>query len=148
MELIEISKRIITSLDAFEGSRPVVNSREVIIVRGRSKLKIKAKDIKPKLNEIFKDLNLKKESIESERVEKIVGQIDARLRMTNDIIDTPNVLGIEKLKNSFEVTGSAVEYLIGTKDNIVVFLVMGMDKSGMGPKFVETMISKIDPNQL
>jgi hypothetical protein len=146
MEVLQVSRDIITYLDAFKGSKPVTKSNEVIIVRGKSAHKLKPEEVQPKLEELFKEMEFKEVQVTSEKAQEITTQVDEKIRKTNEIMEDPaDVLGLEKMKESFEITGFEADYMIGTKEDIAAYVVMWMDKSGFGPMFVETMVVKLDP---
>ena len=46
------------------------------------------------------------------------------------------------------MTGFHAEYAIGQIDDLVVYVVLYMDKSGFGPMFVETMVIRYDESSL
>ena len=60
MEVMEVSRKIMDYLDAFKGSKPVVHNSEAMIIRGKSATKLKPEEIVPKLEELFKELNIEK----------------------------------------------------------------------------------------
>jgi hypothetical protein len=94
--------------------------------------------------ELFNELGIKKIEKESEKARKFTDYVDTVFRKTEEVYDEPNgIEGIEKLKSVFESTGFNAEYAIGEIDDLAVYVVLYMDKSGFGPMFVETMIIRI-----
>ena len=67
MEVMELSRKIMDYLGAFKGSRPVVHNPEAMIIRGKAEHKLKPEEILPKLNNLFKDLGIKKVQVNSEK---------------------------------------------------------------------------------
>ncbi len=146
MEVIEISRQVMKHLDAFEGCKPVVHNNEAMLIRGKTQTKFKPEEIMPKLEEVYDQLNIKKVGVNSQKARTITDQVDATFRRTTEVYDESNGLaGIERIKHSFEISGFIAEYIIGQVEDIGVYVVMYMDKSGVGPIFVETMVVKLYP---
>lgn len=146
MEVIEVSREIMDYLDAFKGSKPVVHNHEAMIIRGKSATKLKPEAIVPKLEELFEKLNIKKIEVNSEKARILTDQVDQTFRNTTEVFDESNgIAGIEKLKHTFEITGFEADYLVGQLDDMAVYVVMWLDKSGFGPMFVEAMVVKLHP---
>ena len=137
MEVMEVSRKIMNYLDAFKGSKPVVHNSEAMIIRGKSATKLKPEEIVPKLEELFKELNI-------EKIEILTNQVDQTFRNTTEVFDESNgIAGIEKLKHTFEITGFEADYLVGQLEDMAIYVVMWLDKSGFGPMFVEAMVVKL-----
>lgn len=144
MEVMEVSRKIMDYLDAFKGSKPVVHNSEAMIIRGKSATKLKPEEIVPKLEELFKELNIEKIEINSERARILTNQVDQTFRNTTEVFDESNgIVGIEKLKHTFEITGFEADYLVGQLEDMAIYVVMWLDKSGFGPMFVEAMVVKL-----
>ncbi|RAP46653.1 MAG: hypothetical protein BZ135_03455 [Methanosphaera sp. rholeuAM6] len=149
MEVMAVSRPIMEKMDAFKGCKPVVHSTESVIIRGKTHNKVKPENMYPRLLELFNELNIEKIEKESEKARKITDQIDSVFRKTEEVYDESNGLeGIERLKKTFEMTGFHAEYAIGQIDDLVVYVVLYMDKSGFGPMFVETMVIRYDESSL
>lgn len=144
MEVMEVSRKIMDYLDAFKGSKPVVHNSEAMIIRGKSATKLKPEEIVPNLEELFKELNIEKIEINSERARILTNQVDQTFRNTTEVFDESNgIAGIEKLKHTFEITGFEADYLVGQLEDMAIYVVMWLDKSGFGPMFVEAMVVKL-----
>lgn len=144
MEVMEVSRKIMDYLDAFKGSKPVVHNSEAMIIRGKSATKLKPEEIVPKLEELFKELNIEKIEINSEMARILTNQVDQTFRNTTEVFDESNgIAGIEKLKHTFEITGFEADYLVGQLEDMAIYVVMWLDKSGFGPMFVEAMVVKL-----
>ena len=144
MEVMEVSRKIMDYLDAFKGSKPVVHNSEAMIIRGKSATKLKPEEIVPKLEELFKELNIEKIEINSERARILTNQVDQTFRNTTEVFDESNgIAGIGKLKHTFEITGFEADYLVGQLEDMAIYVVMWLDKSGFGPMFVEAMVVKL-----
>ena len=144
MEVIEISRQIMENMEAFEGCKPVVHSSESVIIRGKTYNKVKPENMYSRLMELFENLNIDKIEKESNKARDFTDKVDTILRKTEEVYDQSNGLdGIEKLKNTFEMTGFHAEYAIGQIQDLIVYVVLYMDKSGFGPMFVETMVLRM-----
>ena len=138
MEVMEVSRKIMDYLDAFKGSKPVVHNSEAMIIRGKSATKLKPEEIVPKLEELFKELNIEKIEINSERARILTNQVDQTFRNTTEVFDESNgIAGIEKLKHTFEITGFEADYLVGQLEDMAIYVVMWLDKSGFGAMVVK-----------
>lgn len=145
MHVMEISREIMDYLNAFRGSKPVVHNSDSMIIKGICGDKIEVDDRRSKLESLLEHLDFKEISAESERANTITQKIDQVFRNTTGVFDQSNGIGgIERLKHTFEITGFAIDYIIGLKENIAVFVAMWSDKSGVGPMFVEAMVVNID----
>ncbi|RAP49566.1 MAG: hypothetical protein BZ136_03160 [Methanosphaera sp. rholeuAM74] len=149
MEVIEVSRQVMDYLDAFKGSKPVLHEQEAMIIRGKSANRLKPEDLMTKLEELFKDLNIKEVQSSSTRASTLTQRVDEKLHKVTEVYDESNgIAGIEKLKQSFEMTGFKADYKIGElPSDIVVYVVLWLDKSGFGPMFVESMAIKLDPEE-
>ena len=144
MEVMEISRQVMEKMDAFQGCKPVVHSTESVIIRGKTHNKVKPDNMYSRLMELFDELNIKKIEKESNKARDFTDKVDTILRKTEEVYDQSNGLdGIEKLKNTFEMTGFYAEYAIGQIEDLIVYVVLYMDKSGFGPMFVETMVLRM-----
>ncbi len=144
MEVIEISRKIMEYMDAFQGSKPVVHNPDAMVIRNKSASKLKKEDMQPKLKELFEYLGIQKVEVGSEKSRKLTEKVDSTFRRTEEVYDESNGIdGIEKLKHTFEITGFDAEYIMGQIENIAVYVVVWMDRSGFGPMFVEAMVVNI-----
>lgn len=144
MEVMEISRPIMEKMGAFKGCKPVVHSSESMIIRGKTHDKVDPDKMYDRLLELFEELNINKIEKKSNKARELTDKLDEVFRKTEEVYDESNGLeGIEKLKNTFESTGFHAEYAIGQIDNLAVYVVLYMDKSGFGPMFVETMIARM-----
>lgn len=146
MEVIEVSRQIMTFLDAFKGSRPVIHNNKVMLIRGKSASRIKPDNLEDKLTDLFNNLNIKKVESNSQKAKQLTEKLDEAIRNSANVEEEESfgLSGIENLKHSFEISGFAAEYMIGQLDNVAVYVVIWLDKSGFGPMFVETMVFEID----
>lgn len=80
----------------------------------------------------------------SEDATDIIGIMDENIRATVEIPGETDVYGIYRLKESFESMNCHTDYALGIIGQIAVFLVLWKDKSGMGPLFVELVVSNAE----
>jgi len=137
----EIAGKIMGELEAFHGSRPAIDTPQILIVRGMSKKKIDPEELSSIISEVMKGLGAKKMDIFSEEATDIIGIMDENIRATVEIPGETDVYGIYRLKKSFESMNCHTDYGLATIGQIAVFLVLWKDKSGMGPLFVELVVS-------
>lgn len=141
LEVMQVSRKIMDYLDAFNGSKPVVHNNDAMIIKGISRRKIPVDERQSVLNETFLAMNIDEIPVDSQEASELTEKIDIVFKKTTGVFDEANgILGIEKLKNTFEMTGFAINYIMGKKDNIAVYIAMWSDKSGAGPMFVECMV--------
>ena len=137
----EIAGKIMGKLDAFHGSRPAIDTPQILIVRGMSKKKIDPEELPNIISEIMKGIGARKMDIFSEEATDVIGIMDENLRATVEIPGETDVYGIYRLKESFEAMNCHTDYGLGTIGQLAVFLVLYKDKSGIGPLFVELVVS-------
>ena len=137
----EIAGKIMGELDAFQGSRPAIDTPQILIVRGMSKKKINPEELSIIISDIMKGVGARKMDIFSEEATDVIGIMDENIRATVEIPGETDVYGIYRLKESFEAMNCHTEYGLGTIGQISVFLVLWKDKSGIGPLFVELVVS-------
>ena len=137
----EIAGKIMGELEAFHGSRPAIDTPQILIVRGMSKKKIDPEELSIIISEIMKSLGANKMDIFSEEATDIIGIMDENIRATVEIPGETDVYGIYRLKESFESMICLTDYGLATIGQIAVFLVLWKDKSGIGPLFVELVVS-------
>jgi hypothetical protein len=137
----EIAGKIMSELEAFHGSRPAIDTPQILIVRGMSKKKLDPEELSIKITELMKDIGARKMDMFSEEATDVIGVMDENIRARVDIPGETDVYGIYRLKESFESMNCHTEYALGTIGQLAIFLVLWKDKSGMGPLFVELVVS-------
>ncbi len=140
----EIASKVMNGLEAFHGSRPAIDTPQILIVRGMSKKKIDPNDITETIAGVMKDIGARDMDIFSEDATDIIGIMDENIRATVEIPGETDVYGIYRLKESFESMNCHTDYALGLIGQIAVFLVLWKDKSGMGPLFVELVVSNAE----
>lgn len=147
VEVIEVSRQIMDYLGVFKGSKPVLHNSEAMIIKGKTHDKIDPEEIIPTIRGLFEHMNIKEVHSSSETARKLTDRVDLKLRKVADVFDQPGgIAGLERLKHSYELIGCSADYLIGQMDDdVVVYVVMWMDKSEFLPMFVESMVLKLDP---
>jgi hypothetical protein len=137
----EIAGKIMSELEAFHGSRPSIDTPQILIVRGMSKKKLDPEELSFTITELMKGLGARKMDMFSEEATDVIGIMDENIRARVDIPGETDVYGIYRLKESFESMNCHTEYALGTIGQLAIFLVLWKDKSGMGPLFVELVVS-------
>ncbi len=137
----EIAGKIMGELDAFHGSKPAIDTPQILIVRGMSKKKIDPEELSITISEIMKVIGARRMDVFSEEATNVIGIMDENIRATVEIPGETDVYGIYRLKESFESMNCHTDYGLGTIGQIAIFLVLWKDKSGIGPLFVELVVS-------
>lgn len=132
------------SLEAFKGSRSAMDTPQMLIVRGMTRKDIKPEDLEIEINRIFDELEARKIEVFSEESKDIIGIMDENIRGQVEIQGETDVYGIYRMKESFESMNCHTEYGLGLVNNIAIFMVLWMDKSGFGPKFVELVLVNLE----
>lgn len=147
MEVIEVSRQIMEYLGVFKGSKPVLHDSDAMIIKGKTHDKLKEEEIIPKLEELFDYLNIKKVHLSSQKARTLTDRVDLKLRNVAEVIDqSAGIAGLERMKQSFEMTGFIADYLVGQMDDdIVVYVMVWFDKSEYWPMFVESAVIRLDP---
>jgi hypothetical protein len=140
----EIAGKIMNGLEAFHGSKPSIDTPQILIVRGMSKKKIDPEELSITINEIMKGIGARVIDMFSEEAANVIGIMDENIRATVEIPGETDVYGIYRLKESFESMNCHTEYALGLIGQLAVFLILWKDKSGMGPLFVELVVSNAE----
>lgn len=140
MKIHEVAGNIMHKMDAFKGSRQAMDTPQMLIVRGMSRKEMEAEDLKKIINDIFDEIEARTIDVFSEEAKGVLGVMDENIRNQVEIQGETDIYGIYRLKESFEAMNCHTEYALGLLDNFAIFMVLGMDKSGFGPKFVELVV--------
>ncbi|GBF35930.1 MAG TPA: DUF2120 domain-containing protein [Methanothermococcus okinawensis] len=134
-----ITGKIMKSLEAFKGSKPLYDRDGLLIVRGicRDRRFEEYNSIRDYLEDKLKENGFEIVN-DREDIELFVDKIDKKLRGNNNSI-YPDAFGFERLKRSFEEMGCLCDYVIGRKGDIIVGISMWYDKVKKEPKFVEVI---------
>lgn len=131
-------------LEAFHGSRPAIDEQNILIVRGMSQKKFDAKEMNIFLLDLLKKIGAHEIDMFSKEGGNIIGIMDERIRANVTIQTETDVSGLHKMKDSLEAMGCDVEYVLGILNDLGVFIVTWKDKSGIGPRFVEVVVSNLE----
>jgi hypothetical protein len=142
MRTKDIAGQIMGSLEAFKGSRAAIDTSQILIVRGMSRKKIPHEELAEIVSGLLKDVGAEEIDIYDDYAGDIIGMMDENIRDLVEIQNETDVYGIYRMKDSFESMNCHAHYAIGVIDDTFgVFLVLWKDKSGMGPLFVEIVVS-------
>lgn len=144
MKTHEVARTIMASLEAFHGSKPSMDTPQMLIVRGMSRKEIKPDEMEPVISNILDEIGARRIEVFSDEAKNIIGIMDENIRALVQIQGETDVYGIYRLKESFEAMNCHVEYALGLLNGIAVFIILWMDKSGFGPKFVELVIANLE----
>jgi hypothetical protein len=140
----EIAGKVMNELEAFHGSKPAIDTPQILIVRGMSRKRIDPEELSSIISGTMKGLGARTIDVFSEEATDIIGIMDENIRSTVEIPGETDVYGIYRLKESFESMNCHTEYSLGLIGKLAVFLVLWKDKSGMGPLFVELVVSNAE----
>ncbi len=144
MKIHEVAGDIMTSLEAFHGSRPSMDTSQMLIVRGMSRKNIKPEELDSAVYNVLNEIGARKIEVFSDEAKDVIGVMDEYIRGQVEIQGDTDIYGIYRLKESFEAMNCHVEYSLALLDGIAIFLVLWMDKSGIGPKFVELVLANLE----
>ena len=144
MKIHEVAGTIMTSLEAYRGSRPSMDTSQMLIVRGMSRKNIKSEELDLTVNNVLNEIGARRIEVFSEEAKDVIGVMDEYIRGQVEIQGDTDIYGIYRLKESFEAMNCHVEYALGLLDGIGIFIILWMDKSGLGPKFVELVLANVE----
>lgn len=140
----EIAGKVMNELEAFHGSKPAIDTPQILIVRGMSRKRIDPEELSSIISGTMKGLGARTIDVFSEEATDIIGIMDENIRSTVEIPGETDVYGIYRLKESFESMNCHTEYSLGIIGKLAVFLVLWKDISGLGPLFVELVVSNAE----
>lgn len=144
VKLHKVAGKIMGFLEAFEGSRPAMDTEFILIVRGMSSEDIAIEDMEQKLEDLIVALDGKEVEPISDEAAAIINRMDEQIRSNVQVNSETDAGGIERMKKSLESLNVAVEYKLFTSTHTGIFVVMWKDKSDTGPIFIETVVSDDD----
>lgn len=137
----KIAGNIMESLEAFHGSKPAMDSDNILIVRGMSRKKLDNNNMDIFLSDLMKNIGARESDMLSDEGGNIIGIMDERIRASVEIQSETDFSGLNKMKSSLESMGCNVNYTMGVLDDLGIFIVTWKDKSGVGPLFVEVVVA-------
>lgn len=140
MKIHEVASNIMRSLEAFQGSRSAMDTPQMLIVRGRSRKEIDPEELEIVVSDLLDELGARRIEVYSDEAKDIIGIMDENIRGQVEIQAETDIYGIYRLKESFEAMNCHAEYALGLLNSFAIFMVLWMDKSGFGPKFVELVV--------
>jgi hypothetical protein len=140
----EVAGQIMGQLEAFDGSKAAMDTSQLLIVRGRSRRRIKPEELVSVISEVFKGLGARNLDMYSDETADIITILDEQIRSHVEIQGETDVYGIYRLKESFENMNCHADYGMGLLEDIAIFLILWKDKSGVGPMFVELVVSALE----
>ncbi len=131
-------------LEAFDGSRPAIDAEKILIVRGRSKKRIGPQEMNLELENLFSFLEAEEVDMFSKKAASLISIMDEHIRASVKIQGETDAGGIHKMKENLEAMNFLVNYKLGFIGKIGFFIVLWKDKSGIGPCFVEIVLSNTE----
>jgi hypothetical protein len=139
-----IAGQIMGQLEAFEGSRSALDTTQLLIVRGMSRKKIQSDELGTIISEILSKVGAQELDMFSEQTADIINVMDEQIRSQVEITSETDIYGIYRLKESFQSMNCHAEYGMGLLKQVAIFMILWKDNSGIGPLFVELVISMLD----
>jgi len=90
-------------LEAFDGSKAAMDTSQLLIVRGRSRRRIKPEELGSVISEVFNGLGAKNLDMYSDETADIITILDEQIRSHVEIQGETDIYGIYRLKESFEI---------------------------------------------
>lgn len=140
MKIHEVAGNIMGMLEAFQGSRSAMDTPQMLIVRGMSRKEMEPEELEKVVSDILDEIGARRIEVYSEEAKDIIGVMDENIRGQVEIQGETDIYGIYRMKESFEAMNCHAEYALGLLDNFAIFMVLWMDRSGFGPKFVEIVV--------
>ena len=144
MQTHKIASKVMEDLEAFHGSKPAIDAPNILIVRGMSRKKFDAGKMDIVLSDLLKKIGAQEVDMFSKNGGNIIGIMDERIRENVPIQSETDVSGIKRMKDSLEAMNCNVDYSIGVLDNLGIFVVSWIEKSGIGPRFVEVVVANLE----
>ena len=143
MKLHRIAGEIMGYFEAFEGSRPALDSKEILIVRGMSRKRMNMEDMGRELDGLIEKLGAEELELISEEGTALIGVMDEQIRSCVEVGTETDIGGIHRLKEALEDMNFSVDYRLCMTGDTGLFVVLYRDRSGVGPCFVEVVVSDI-----
>ncbi|QHN07814.1 DUF2120 domain-containing protein [Methanothermobacter sp. THM-2] len=143
MKLHRIAGEIMGYFEAFEGSRPALDSKEILIVRGMSRKRMNIEDMGRELDGLIEKLGAEELELISEEGTALIGVMDEQIRSCVEVGTETDIGGIHRLKEALEDMNFSVDYRLCMTEDTGLFVVLYRDRSGVGPCFVEVVVSDI-----
>ncbi|HEY0196580.1 MAG TPA: DUF2120 domain-containing protein [Methanobacterium sp.] len=144
MKIHEVAGNIMQILEAFRGSKPAMDTPQMLIVRGMSRKEMEPEELDKVVCDVLDEIGARRIEVYSEEAKDIIGIMDENIRGQVQIQGETDIYGIYRLKDSFEAMNCHTEYALGLLDSFAIFVILWMDKSGFGPKFVELVVVNLE----
>lgn len=144
MMIQEVAGNLMHSLEAFQGSKSLMDTPQMLMVRGMSRKKIEPEELDSVISTVLDEIGARRMEVYSPEAKDIIGIMDENIRGQVEIQGDTDIYGIYRLKDSFEAMNCHAEYALGLVDSLGIFIALWMDKSGFGPKFVELVVVNLE----
>ncbi len=144
MMIQEVAGNLMHSLEAFHGSKSLMDTPQMLMVRGMSRKKIEPEELDSVISTVLDEIGARRMEVYSPEAKDIIGIMDENIRGQVEIQGDTDIYGIYRLKDSFEAMNCHAEYALGLVDSLGIFIALWMDKSGFGPKFVELVVVNLE----
>ena len=140
----KVAETVIRSFDAFKGSRPSINTENILIVRSRSRTVIPLDQFDEKLTQIGQELEAT-EITTKKKIGEILTRGEQFINQKSDGYNVVDGSGLERMKLELESMGLVVAYKVFSLPKCDFVVAIWEDKNEIPPLYIEvTVTSKED----
>lgn len=142
-QLYKIAGTVMGFFDAFKGSRPAIDNKKILIVRGRSRKAIPIDDLNKKLEEVGKELGAS-EVTNADKISDILELGDKQIQSTETVTGVIDSSGFMKMKQELETLGLVAAYKVFEVPGCNIVIAIWEDKNEVPPLYVEVTVSRTE----
>ncbi|MDO5848113.1 MAG: DUF2120 family protein [Methanobrevibacter sp.] len=142
-QLYKIAGTVMGFFDAFKGSRPAIDNKKILIVRGRSRKVIPIDDLNKKLEEVGKELGAS-EVTNADKISDILELGDKQIQSTETVTGVIDSSGFMKMKQELETLGLVAAYKVFEVPGCNIVIAIWEDKNEVPPLYVEVTVSRTE----
>lgn len=140
-QLYKIAGTVMGFFDAFKGSRPAIDNKKILIVRGRSRTAIPISQFEEKLEEVGKELGAE-EVTNNDKISEILETGDKQIKSTENSTAVVDSSGFLQMKKELESMGLVAEYKVFEASGCYIVIAIWEDKNEIPPLYVEVTVSR------
>lgn len=142
-QLYKVAGTVMGFFDAFKGSRPAIDNKKILIVRGRSRTPIPISEFGEKLEELKKELGAE-EVTNTDKISDILELGDKQIQSSEQVTGVIDSSGFIQMKKELESMGLYVEYKVFEVPGCNVVVAIWEDKNEIPPLYVEVTVSRTE----
>lgn len=140
-QLYKIAGTVMGFFDSFKGSRPAIDNKKILIVRGRSKKVLPVNELDEKLDELGKELGAT-EVTNADKITEILELGDKQIQSSENTTGVVDSSGFIKMKQELETMGLVVSYKVFEIPGCNAVIAIWEDKNEIPPLYVEVTVSR------